>query len=87
MKVPMGGLVIENGDTPAAPTKHDSEHFEHSHRYSTGLTKREKFAAMAMQGILSNGGTQRGNEKYQSESAVAMADTLLEALNNDKVAS
>jgi len=41
-----------------------------------GLTKREYFAAMAMQGLLSN-----GTRALVAGESVAMADALLEELN------
>jgi hypothetical protein len=48
---------------------------------SEGLTKREYFAAMAMQGLLALGGV-----VYQSpvKSAVEYADALIEELNKTK---
>lgn len=53
------------------------------------LTKREYFAAMAMQGLLSNSGhvqTFSGNNpnpvpEYVSEISVGIADALIKALN------
>lgn len=42
-----------------------------------GLTKREYFAAMALQGILANG----GNNYYTIEAALYEADRLIEGLN------
>lgn len=47
-----------------------------------GLTKREYFAAMAMQGILSNKGLiDTDNWKWVAESSAYMADALIEQLN------
>ena len=46
----------------------------------SGLTKREYFAAMAMQGIMSYPRMQQTNEK-EAAFCVAMADALIEALN------
>jgi hypothetical protein len=48
-----------------------------------GLTKREYFAAMAMQGIMSYPRMQQTNEK-EAAFCVAMADALIEALNKEK---
>ena len=50
-----------------------------------GLTKREYFAAMAMQGMLSacNGFDNRG-QKYLAECAISQADALIKALNETK---
>ena len=47
-----------------------------------GLTKREHFAAMAMQGILANDSLGNCFERIASDSAIA-ADALIEALNNN----
>ena len=49
----------------------NNSHFE------AGLTKREYFAAIAMQGILSTGS---GHEKQIAEAAVIYADALLSEL-------
>lgn len=46
-----------------------------------GLTKREHFAAMAMQGIISNGAEMR--DENIAGAAVALADALIEALNKE----
>lgn len=48
-----------------------------------GLTKREYFAAMAMQGMLSTGTANFYDEKI-SEWAVKQADFLIKALNESK---
>ena len=47
-----------------------------------GLTKREYFAAMAMQGFLANDRFCNYFERMASDSAIA-ADSLIEALNNN----
>ena len=57
------------------PEKHISEHTEY------GLTKREYFAAMAMQGLLANG-KYICNYKFLGEESVMFANALIEALNN-----
>lgn len=46
------------------------------------LTKREYFAAMAMQGFCSNSAVYGPQEEYASLS-IKMADALIEALNKD----
>lgn len=51
---------------------------------NSGLTKREYFAAMAMQGILSNSKDWTDSDRclnWVSESSVKYADSLIEALN------
>lgn len=50
---------------------------------AVGLTKRELFAAMAMQGILSDP-YQGGSPETVATKAVAQADALIEALNEGK---
>lgn len=47
-----------------------------------GLTKREYFAAMALQGILANDFFQDSEPKLLSKKAVEAADYLIEALNH-----
>lgn len=56
-----------------------------SRLYEAGLTKREYFAAIAMQGILAscyiNGSTERITGMDIAKDAVNMADTLINHLN------
>lgn len=52
-------------------------------RYS-GLTKREYFAAMAMKGIITNKDGLDIKIERIAESAVDMADTLIEELNKKR---
>jgi hypothetical protein len=51
---------------------------EYSDNYSNGLTKREYFAAMALQALLEDNTIER---KYCVQSAVDYADDLIEELN------
>ena len=56
---------------------------EYNNNYiSTGLTKREYFAAMAMQGLLSHYGTSYSVQNTME--AVYMADALIDELNKTK---
>jgi hypothetical protein len=48
---------------------------------TSGLTKREYFAAMAMQGLLANG-KYICNYKFLGEESVMFANALIKALNN-----
>lgn len=48
----------------------------------SGLTKREHFAALAMQANLTNIGCNRWNEQKVAERSIAYADELLKQLNN-----
>jgi len=63
-----------NYDNSAFPREKGVQH--------PGLTKREYFAAKALQGLLADPTTMIS--KTVAEDAVRMADHLIEALNNDK---
>jgi hypothetical protein len=67
----MENEVKTNPDEPIQP-------IEYSDNYSNGLTKREYFAAMALQGLV----TKNNNEyDYCVISAVKFADALIEELS------
>ena len=51
---------------------------------TTGLTKREYFAAMAMQGALANKSAHEKTMEMITKSAVKLADILIEELNKTK---
>ena len=51
------------------------------YRENTGLTKREYFAGLAMQGILSNFAAKNLKASSVSKEALFHADALIEALN------
>lgn len=87
---------MNNGDMPAAPIIGDGSKFSDfldgiKGGRNYGLTKREYFAAMAMQGYLSgpvnhylNQGNMRSDgEKIVAEWAVSYADALLKELENE----
>ena len=86
---------MENADKPIYPTTsqkiNETEFFEYNlpnkERQYSGLTKREYFAGLAMQGLLANcngGMTSGGNHVFSpngiSELAVLHADELLKQL-------
>lgn len=80
-------MKTNNGNLPAAPTIYaDVAANGQREIYCTevGLTKREQFAAMAMQGLLAK----HGDDDYQCEQiasyAVAHADALLKELERTK---
>jgi len=52
---------------------------EYSDNYSNGLTKREYFAAMALQGLLATNSTT--TIEYYAIDAVRIADALIDELN------
>ena len=66
---------MENGENAAYPI----------HMKSKGLTKREYFAGLAMQGLLGGGRDVLTGKTIQNEIitelSVSMADALIEALN------
>jgi len=67
----MENEVKTNPDEPIQP-------IEYSDNYSNGLTKREYFAAMALQGLLANNNKEYA---YCVISAVEFADDLINELN------
>lgn len=70
---------MKNGDNSSYPCDHPT-------RGGIGLTKRELFAAMAMQGLLGNSDPDIsgwGNQEV-AEVAVNQADALLDALEKSK---
>lgn len=73
---------MTHGNESAFPEVQEQPQFNH---HSYGLTKREYFASMAMQGIVSS-----PYDDYSHASvafyAVGMADALIEELNKQKVA-
>ena len=78
---------MTNANESAYPeVNHDNPQFSYP---TYGLTKREYFAAMAMQGMLANSiDNQQGMEPFWhmgnirlAESSVLMADALINALN------
>ena len=76
---------MENADTPAMPVNaHDYAVNGGYESDSFGLTKREYFAAMAMQGIMANNmydAPRRNKLEGMAVDAVSMADALLKELD------
>jgi hypothetical protein len=73
---PINKHNMTEGNEPVTPTHEDFGH---------GLTKREYFAAMAMQGMLSNifdlGESGTISQDFIASHAVVQADALINALN------
>lgn len=72
-----------NGDSPAfakAAFYHPEGGVDSPQK---GLTKREHFAAMAMQGLLSNPKNINFERDFFASDAVYVADALINALNNE----
>ncbi|WP_285011238.1 hypothetical protein [Pedobacter faecalis] len=67
---------------PVNPAPHVNQDGTVQYDANTGLTKREIFAAMAMQGILSDQTYLQPNQSEDiAERAVTLADALIKALN------
>ena len=88
---------MKNGDKPINPSTSikisDTEFFEYNlpnqERQYSGLTKREHYAGLAMQGLLANsyggmtsGGSRTFSPNEISKLAVIHADELLKQLEN-----
>jgi hypothetical protein len=83
---------MENGKQPAYPVTEISEEYDVDIIETLGLTKREYFAGLAMQGLLTRF-IQEGKtdtcltifeNKIIASEAVIMADNILEALDRPK---
>lgn len=71
--------------TPAFPYILTDEQNSKDTDFQPGLTKREYFAGLAMQGIMANGGHEFGvtHKQIIAEIAIAHADELLKQLSNE----
>ena len=71
---------MKNANQPAMPITYKTEY----QCQDIGVTKREHFAAMAMQGILSNGmmidSSDKDTQQFMAQASVRMADSLLKEL-------
>ena len=70
--------MITTGNEPAFACIDNNQYLQ------VGLTKREYFAAMAMQGIASNRGNSENaktDSAWIAEASVLLADALINALN------
>lgn len=75
---------MTNGNDLAHPTNIIDPEGQFAPEYHTGLTKREYFAAMALQGILAGNEINRTGRKTPysiAELATSYADALINALN------
>jgi hypothetical protein len=77
-------LNLPNADMPAHPLTITEKHEDGSTTQVPflGITKREYFAAMALQGLLA--GNTNENLSYQASNAVLIADELLKALDDNQ---
>lgn len=83
-------MAKTNGNDLVSPlsTEELSDRFNEGIALQTGLTKREYFAAMAMQGMVSQM-TNPQDGRFGGKQGIAyhacdMADTLIEALNKEE---
>jgi hypothetical protein len=77
---------MNNSDMPAMPTKIQFGKAYHVDYNGDGLTKREHFAGLALQGILANNHYQeprRTKLEGMAIDAVAAADALLKELSDE----
>ena len=72
---------MENQDKPAYPTIHQNSDGTLDYSLNQGLTKREYFAGLAMQGLLATSRNLSTDSKWLSEAAIRFADELLNQLN------
>lgn len=70
---------MDKANEPAMPSTIGADRYDVETLYNTGLTKREHFAGLAMQGLLSNSRT-IGSPKTLAELAYKNADALLAEL-------
>ena len=72
---------MKNSEQPAMPF---IEAIDGLNNHRMGLTKREYFAGLAMQGLLANSGywktLENGGDDYLTQCAVELADSLLKQL-------
>jgi len=76
---------MENTDRPAHPFHPKRPHSDEAANGYSGITKREYFAGLAMQGILTTLSDSSVNEKVRdivARESVAMADELLKQLES-----
>lgn len=73
--------MSENGSLPASPVPLCPGEGFREHGPADGLTKRELFAAMAMQGFASDPNTTTSSVDVLARIAVVWADALLAALS------
>lgn len=75
---------MKNSDQPAYPQCFPLADMQ-SGMANPGLTKRELFAAMAMQGICANGDCRLDGMALRAEKAVKQSDALLAELDKENV--
>lgn len=76
--------ATKNADTPAMPQTWVPDFGNKPPETAQGLTKREHFAAMAMQGMLANRKAHHDIAAVMAENAVSAADWLLYELERRK---
>ena len=74
-------IDMKNADMPAMPTSLNESDSQWAAAHTGGLTKREHFAGLVIQGLM-NGRNFRGGYSDLAETAVECADALLKALED-----
>lgn len=80
---------MTNPNDPITPINKNLEGFDSKHLKSDGLTKREYFAAMAMQGLINisvnlpHFETPKEQRDYLTHTAKLIADAMIAELNKD----
>ena len=74
---------MNNGEQPITPTPRYNQSSGQPNGHLLGLTKREYFAGLAMQGMLANKDASDFTSFTTAEVAIRYADELLEQLGND----
>jgi len=76
---------MDNADMPAMPSDHTFIDGDIEHRKMfTGLTKREHFAGLAMQGFISAGMHGMPSASEIALLSISYADTLLRGLDDEQ---
>jgi hypothetical protein len=73
---------MSNANTPASPVK--PEIIQGNNQVHLGLTKREHFAGLALQGLCANSERTVDTESDLVRDAISIADELLKQLEADK---
>ena len=75
---------MTNPNAFVSPSTHQNSDGTHDFNINKGLTKREYFAAVAMQGFLADTSGTLLNPEFVAKHSVAYADALINALNETK---
>jgi hypothetical protein len=74
---------MTNPNAFVSPSTHQNSDGTHDFNINKGLTKREYFAAIMLQGLVTLSSHQQSHESHATQ-AIAYADALINALNKTK---